>query len=77
MTIDLLYELVKSKKIDIVVGLESRGFLMGPPLALKLGAGFVMVRKPGKLPYKTISYSYLKEYGKDTLMMHEDSFAPG
>lgn len=77
MAIELLYELVKDKKIEVVVGVESRGFLVGPPLALMLGAGFVMVRKPGKLPYKTISYSYLKEYGKDTLMMHEDSFEKG
>jgi adenine phosphoribosyltransferase len=73
----LLAEAIKDKKIDIIVGLESRGFIIGSALAYKIGAGFAMVRKPGKLPYKTISYSYEKEYGKDTLCMHEDAIKKG
>lgn len=76
-TIDLLAEAVKDKKIDVIVGLESRGFIIGAALAYKIGTGFVMVRKPGKLPYKTISHTYEKEYGKDTLLMHEDAIKKG
>lgn len=68
-----LYELYKDKGITKVVGLETRGYIMGAILARKLGAGFVMVRKPGKLPAKTISESYAKEYGTDTIEIHEDA----
>ena len=60
---DILYEHYKDKGITKVVGLESRGFVMGPALAIRLGAGFVMARKPGKLPADTYSESYMKEYG--------------
>jgi adenine phosphoribosyltransferase len=63
--------------VDVVVGLEARGFLFGPPVALALGVGFVPVRKPGKLPRKTVSVSYALEYGEETLVLHADALAPG
>ncbi len=63
-------------KIDKVIGIESRGFFMAPLLAQELKAGFVPVRKPGKLPYKTISENYQLEYGTDRLQMHEDAILP-
>lgn len=68
---------IGSQKIDKVVGMESRGFLFGMLLAQKLNAGFVPVRKPGKLPYNTISESFSLEYGKDTLEIHEDAINKG
>lgn len=68
-----LYELYKDKGITKVVGIESRGFVVGAALALKLGAGFVMCRKPGKLPAETRRESYMKEYGKDTIEIHSDA----
>ena len=58
-----------------VVGIESRGFIMGPILATRLGAGFVPIRKPGKLPAETIEESYDKEYGKDTVQIHKDAIS--
>lgn len=61
------------KKITKVVGIESRGFIMGPILALEMGAGFVPIRKPGKLPAETFEESYEKEYGKDTIQIHQDA----
>jgi adenine phosphoribosyltransferase len=69
----------KSKKvdIDIVVGAEARGFILAPTVAFNLGAGFVPVRKPGKLPYEKISMSYALEYGTDTLEMHKDAIKKG
>ena len=70
---DILYEMYKDKGITKVVGIESRGFIMGPILATRLGAGFVPIRKPGKLPAETIEESYDKEYGKDTVQMHKDA----
>lgn len=70
---DILYDRYKDKGITKVVGIESRGFFMGVPLALRLNAGFVPVRKPGKLPYKTIQEVYTKEYGEDAVQIHEDS----
>ena len=60
-----------------VLGIESRGFIFGTALAQKLNVGFVPIRKPGKLPWKTVSESYSLEYGKDTLEMHEDSLTKG
>ena len=63
--------------IDIVVGIESRGFIFGAPIADLLNAGFVPVRKPGKLPWKTESVSYELEYGTDTLEIHEDAITEG
>ena len=65
-----LYEIYKDKGITKVVGIESRGFVLGAALAVKLGAGFVMCRKPGKLPAETLQESYMKEYGKDTTALH-------
>lgn len=63
---DILYETYKDKGITKVIGIESRGFIMGAMLAARLGAGFVPIRKPGKLPAETIEESYTKEYGTDT-----------
>lgn len=66
-----------AENIDFVVGLESRGFLFGTNLAQELGAGFVPVRKPGKLPSKTVKVAYELEYGTDSLEMHADAMFPG
>ena len=76
-SIDLMTLAFENKKIDVVLGIESRGFIFGTPIALKLGASFVPVRKKGKLPYKTVSESYALEYGTDTLEIHEDALKPG
>ncbi|MEC8422657.1 MAG: adenine phosphoribosyltransferase, partial [Myxococcota bacterium] len=65
------------QQVDAVVGMESRGFLFGAPLAMELSAAFVPARKPGKLPYKTVSVSYDLEYGSNTLEMHIDAIEPG
>jgi len=70
---DILYESYRDKGITKVVGIESRGFFMGPAVAIKLEAGFVPIRKPGKLPYKVIEETYSKEYGEDTIQIHEDA----
>jgi adenine phosphoribosyltransferase len=75
-TIDLIAARYRGQKIDTVLGIESRGFIVGSALAYKLGAGFSVVRKPGKLPYETHSASYELEYGKDTLEIHIDGIAP-
>ncbi len=74
--INALAEKYKDKKIDIVVAVESRGFILGSVLAYKLGAGFVPVRKKGKLPAKTNSAAYELEYGTDTLEIHHDAIQP-
>lgn len=71
--IDELYEMYKDKGITKVVGIESRGFILGGALAARLGAGFVMARKPGKLPAETIEETYAKEYGTDTIQIHKDA----
>lgn len=63
--------------IDVVAGIEARGFLLGAPVAAALGVGFVPVRKEGKLPWRTMSESYALEYGEATVEIHEDAFAPG
>lgn len=70
-----LYEKYKHRGITKIVGIESRGFVLGAILATRLGAGFVMCRKPGKLPAETISVTYEKEYGHDTLEIHTDSIS--
>ena len=70
---EILFERYSNKGITKVVGIESRGFFMGPAVAIKLGAGFVPIRKPGKLPYKVIEETYTKEYGKDAIQIHEDA----
>ncbi|MCD8236213.1 MAG: adenine phosphoribosyltransferase [Prevotellaceae bacterium] len=68
-----LYEIYKDKGITKVVGIESRGFIMGAILARRIGAGLVMCRKPGKLPADTVSQSFSKEYGTDTIEIHRDA----
>ena len=70
---EVLYEMYKDRGITKVVGIESRGFIMGAALAVRLGAGFVMARKPGKLPAETIEETYDKEYGTDTIQIHKDA----
>ncbi len=75
--VDLLAHRYIGEKIDQIVGIEARGFILGSALAYKLGTGITLVRKPGKLPYKTRSISYELEYGTDTLEIHEDAFKNG
>ena len=72
-----LADLVKGEKIDVVAGIESRGFILGAALALELGVGFIPIRKPGKLPAKTRKKSYALEYGTDSVEIHEDALKPG
>jgi len=75
--IDMFYDRYKSEKIDVILGIESRGFIFAAPLALKLGCSLAIARKPGKLPYETVSAEYSLEYGVDTLELHTDAFKPG
>lgn len=75
LMVDELYEMYRDKGITKVVGIESRGFVVGAALALRLGAGFVMCRKPGKLPADTRKKSYNKEYGTDTIEIHADAIS--
>jgi adenine phosphoribosyltransferase len=75
--IDRLVKKYKNKKIDLVVAVEARGFIVGGAVAYAIGAGFVPVRKKGKLPWKTRSVTYELEYGTDTLEMHQDAVKPG
>ena len=70
---DEMYEIYKDKGITKIVGIESRGFVMSSALAIRLGAGVVLCRKPGKLPCKTVQESYAKEYGIDTIEIHKDA----
>jgi adenine phosphoribosyltransferase len=72
-TIDMIAERYRNQKVDAVLGIESRGFIIGSALAYKLDAGFCIVRKPGKLPYETHSASYSLEYGTDSLEIHVDA----
>ena len=74
---DALAEPFTDMNVAGVVGVESRGFIFGPPVALALGAGFTIARKPGKLPWKTERESYELEYGTDTIEMHADAIRPG
>ena len=76
-TIDALAEAYRGEQIDTVIGVESRGFIFAAPLAYHLGAGFVPVRKPKKLPAECVSVSYELEYGQDTLEMHKDAVGEG
>ncbi len=76
-TIDMLAEEFKGEKVDTVVGIEARGFIFAPALAYHMGAGFVPVRKPRKLPAECASISYDLEYGQDTLQMHRDAVGQG
>jgi len=72
-----LAEPYRDAGIEVVVGIESRGFIFGPAVAREIGAGFVPVRKPGKLPHKTVSREYALEYGTDAIEMHADAIADG
>lgn len=76
-SIHALIELVKGRKVDVVAAAEARGFLFAAPMALELNLPLVPMRKPGKLPYSTISYSYDLEYGQAELHMHTDAIRPG
>ena len=75
--VDRIVENLKDKDIDYVVGPEARGFLLGAPVAYALGAGFVPIRKPGKLPAEVVSFEYDLEYGTDKIEMHKDSIEEG
>ena len=76
-SIDLLTAPYRDRKVDIVVGMESRGFIFSAPMAYQLKAGFVPVRKLGKLPAETVSVEYALEYGTNTLEVHKDAIVPG
>lgn len=75
--IDSMAVSMEGMRIDAVVGLEARGFVIGAPLAYRMGVGFIPIRKKGKLPGETYAYSYQLEYGEDTFEMHKDALAPG
>ncbi|MBL8567987.1 MAG: adenine phosphoribosyltransferase [Phreatobacter sp.] len=75
--VDQLAERIRPHKPDLLAGIESRGFLVTAPLALALGCGFVMVRKRGKLPGKTVPHTYQLEYGTDTIEIQDDAVTPG
>ena len=76
-TIEAFYDAFKDQKIDVIVGIESRGFIFAAPLALKFGCRFVLARKPGKLPSETVSEEYELEYGTDAIEMHKDAIIDG
>lgn len=75
--VEALIEQYRDEQVDVVAGIESRGFMFGTPLALELGAGFVPIRKPGKLPAETIFREYELEYGNNRLEIHRDAIQPG
>ena len=75
--IDLFVERFKDRGIDHVVGIEARGYVLGAPIAYAIGAGFIPVRKPGKLPHNKLSEEYALEYGTNSLEIHEDAIAKG
>ena len=76
-TIEHLAASIANRKTEVICGIESRGFIFGAALALKLGIGFVPIRKPGKLPYKTFKEEYALEYGRDAVEIHQDAIKPG
>jgi adenine phosphoribosyltransferase len=76
-TIDLLADWARPRKPDVIVGAEARGFILGAALAYELGCGFVAARRPGKLPWQTISATYALEYGENALEVHADAIADG
>ena len=76
-SVNYMVQHFRDARVEAVVGIESRGFMFGAPLAIQLGAGFVPVRKPGKLPAKTISRAYTLEYGEAALEIHEDALHKG
>jgi adenine phosphoribosyltransferase len=75
--VDGLADLACDLSVDVVIGAEARGFLLGPAIARELGAGFVLARKPGKLPHETVRAEYVLEYGTDALELHSDAVAAG
>src|SRR6202044_2359153 len=75
--VNQLCEHYNGQKVDLIAGIEARGFILAPALAYRLGAGFVPVRKPKKLPAKSVSVTYQLEYGTDTLEIHQDAIKPG
>ncbi len=77
LTVDALAKTFEGEKVDVVLGVEARGFIFAPALAYSLGAGFVPVRKPNKLPAETARISYDLEYGQDVLEIHRDAISPG
>jgi adenine phosphoribosyltransferase len=76
-SVDALIDRVRDWNVEVVVGMESRGFIFAAPIAYHLGAGFVPVRKPGKLPWRSIQTEYQLEYGANVLEVHEDALDPG
>lgn len=76
-SIDLLEAEFRDKRIDVIAAAEARGFIFGAPLAIRMNAGFVPIRKPGKLPYATLAQEYALEYGQDRLEVHSDALGPG
>ena len=76
-TVRALVDATRALRPDVVIGPEARGFLLGPAVARELGAGFVLARKPGKLPWSTVRAEYLLEYGSDALEVHSDAVADG
>jgi adenine phosphoribosyltransferase len=76
-TVERLAEFAEPRKPDLILGAEARGFILGAALAYRLGCGFVAARKPGKLPWRTISAKYALEYGFDALELHADAIGPG
>jgi adenine phosphoribosyltransferase len=77
VTVDLLAEWTEPRKPDVILGAEARGFILGAALAYKLGCGFVAARRPGKLPWKTVSATYALEYGENALELHADAISDG
>ena len=77
ITVDMLSTAFEGQGIDSVIGIESRGFILGAAVAHRIGAGFIPIRKPGKLPAKALKETYDLEYGKDALEIHEDAVQPG
>lgn len=77
LMVDFIYDNFQNEKIDYVIGLESRGFIFGMPIAYKLNTGFIPIRKPNKLPGKTIKETYELEYGTDSLEIHDDALKKG
>jgi adenine phosphoribosyltransferase len=76
-TLELLVEWVEPRKPDVILGAEARGFILGAALACRLGCGFVAARRPGKLPWKTVSATYALEYGENSLELHADAITDG
>jgi adenine phosphoribosyltransferase len=76
-TVDLLADWIEPRKPDLILGAEARGFILGAALAYKLGCGFIAARRPGKLPWKTVSATYALEYGENTLELHADAISQG